>query len=255
MTARRNMQLLSFVGLVGILSIAQIEAFGLPGAPRVAFASTAGALSSPTALFAKKKKSPAAAALEKLGGLDVLDDDAPLSKKEMKALAKKQHKVQKKAQGDDADDEPAAAAPAPQAEKAMSKKEQMLAKTLEMEALDEAAANVSSDEPETPKLSKKELKELKKKEEKQREKDEKKRQKKEAAQEAREPVEAAAENDAPRKKRNMSMVTPLPRTGKPSKILAPRWKTRYAKTDPRRGFVSWNHLSQDTRVSASRVSE
>eukprot|EP00977_Amphora_coffeiformis_P012161 scaffold2992_cov214-Amphora_coffeaeformis.AAC.43 len=201
MNTTRNMQLLSFIGLVGILSIAEIDAFGLQAPPRVAFASTEGGISSPTALFAKKKKSPAAAALEKLGGLDVLDDDAPLSKKEMKELAKKQQKEQKKAQADDTDDdEPVAAAPAPQAKKPMSKKDQMLAKALELEALDEAAATASPDEPDAPKLSKKELKELKKKEEKQKEKDEKKRQKKEAAQAARDPVEAVAENDTPTEK-------------------------------------------------------
>jgi len=207
MTTRRNVQLLSVVSLVGILSIAEVKAFGLQGLPpRVAFTSTARVPSSTTALYAKKKKSPAAAALEKLGGLDLLDDDdAPLSKKELKELAKKQQKEQKKVQADDDadDDEPVAkAAPAPQAKSPVSKKDQMLTKALELEALDEAAATASSDEPDTPKLSKKELKELKKKEEKQKEKEEKKRQKKDAA---RENVEVVAENDSPVEKPEKSV--------------------------------------------------
>lgn len=198
---------MSVVSLVGILSIAEVKAFGLQGLPpRVAFTSTARVPSSTTALYAKKKKSPAAAALEKLGGLDLLDDDdAPLSKKELKELAKKQQKEQKKVQADDDadDDEPVAkAAPAPQAKSPVSKKDQMLTKALELEALDEAAATASSDEPDTPKLSKKELKELKKKEEKQKEKEEKKRQKKDAA---RENVEVVAENDSPVEKPEKSV--------------------------------------------------
>ena len=147
-----------------------------------------------TALWAKKKKSPATAALEALEALDALDDDAPLSKKEQKELAKKQKKEQKKAEATaTVASEEAPAAPS----KPMSKKEQMLAKALALEAMDEAQA---ADTPEEPKLSKKELKDLKKKEEKQKEKEEKKRQKKKAAVgqmeeiDDPEPVEAAVDD-------------------------------------------------------------
>lgn len=153
--------------------------------------STTTTTTTTTALWAKKK-TPKSAALEALEALDAFDDDAPLSKKEQKELAKKQAKEQKK----EAAEAPEPAAAAPPAAKPMSKKEQMLAKALALEALDEAAAAPAADD-DTPKLSKKELKELKKKEAKQQEKEEKKRQKKQAAAAARaeeegDPVEAAA---------------------------------------------------------------
>lgn len=159
------------------------------------------ASSSNTALFAaKKKKTPAAAALEKLEALNVLDDDedAPLSKKELKELAKKQKKAASQKGDDDEDEDEDDNQPTPKAaaaaavngvngsanKKPVSKKEQMLQKALELDALDNAVADEASADA-GPQLSKKELKELKKKEAKQLEKEEKKRQKKEAAAAAR----------------------------------------------------------------------
>lgn len=130
-------------------------------------------------LHAKKKKGNAkSAALE---ALDLLEDDldAPLSKKEQKALEKQKKKEEAAANAAaarDAQDEPE------QTEakaKPMSKKEKMLAKALELEMLDAPAAQ--AEENDEPKLSKKELKALKKKEEKMAAKAEKKAEKKAAA--------------------------------------------------------------------------
>ena len=159
---------------------------------------------SSTALFAKKKDAKLAAleALKSLEetldvakpGKDVTDllQEEPLSKKELMELQKKQKKLQKKqattAQQEHADSQQPAAGkkkmskkeemlakaleledswkPEPEtgAEKPLSKKEQTLMKALEMDELDNAASTngAVSDEP---KLSKKELKALKKKEE------------------------------------------------------------------------------------------
>ena len=195
---RRN-ELRQFVSLGALLLLATpcaVQGFTFQ-VPRTATTVTPAAFSTTTATTAlwAKKKTPKSAALEALEALDAFDDDAPMSKKEQKELAKKQAKEQKKA-GAEAP-EPAAAAPP--AAKPMSKKEQMLAKALALEALDEAAAAPAADD-DTPQLSKKELKELKKKEAKQQEKEEKKRQKKQAAAAARAeeegaPVEAAAEEE------------------------------------------------------------
>jgi len=117
------------------------------------------------ALFAKKKKGNANAKLAALDALDALDDDvdAPLSKKELKALEKKKKKDDAAAAADTILEEDG---PAPMEAKVkpMSKKEKMLAKALELEMMD--ASDSRADEDETPKLSKKELKALKKKEEK-----------------------------------------------------------------------------------------
>jgi len=120
------------------------------------------------ALFAKKKKGPAAAANAKLAALEALEAleeqdvlDVPLSKKEQKELEKQKKK-----------EEAAAAAAAAQIEAAaskpkMSKKEEMLMKALEMEEMDNQRETTSHQvEDSQPQLSKKELKALKKKEEK-----------------------------------------------------------------------------------------
>jgi ABC-type dipeptide/oligopeptide/nickel transport system ATPase subunit len=132
-----------------------------------------------TVLYAKKKKS--SPALEALEGLDaaLLEDDAPLSKKEQKELLKRQAKAQKKGAGEEENDSSStdATAETPAASKTLSKKEQMLAKALALDALDQQSAVDTEDA--APKLSKKELKELLKKEKKQQEKEEKKRKKKE----------------------------------------------------------------------------
>jgi ATPase subunit of ABC transporter with duplicated ATPase domains len=130
------------------------------------------------ALFAKQKKknSPAAAALEQLEALEEESDpllDQPLSKKELKALAKKQQREQQQQQqqkkkiandnGAAEENDDAVNGGGSKHEKTLSKKEQMLQRALEMEALDEEAAHIDG---ERPKLSKKELKALKKKGEK-----------------------------------------------------------------------------------------
>jgi len=117
------------------------------------------------ALFAKKKKGNAkSAALDALDSLEA-DMDAPLSKKELNALEKRKKKEAAAAAAaisrNVEDDEPA---PTAAKAKPMSKKEKMLAKALELEMMD--AVPSQTDEDETPKLSKKELKALKKKEEK-----------------------------------------------------------------------------------------
>ena len=146
-------------------------------------------------LFAKKKKGKANAKSAALDALDALeaDLDAPLSKKELKALEKKKKKeaaAAAAAAARDADNEPAAT----QAKsKPMSKKEKMLAKALELEMMDAAASQ--ADEDEKPKLSKKELKALKKKEEKLAAKAKKKAEKKAAKEQQLEP-EAAVNGDA-----------------------------------------------------------
>ena len=151
------------------------------------------------ALFAKKKKGANAKAAA-LDALDLLDDDldAPLSKKEQKALEKKKKKEEAAANA--AAERDAAAGPA----KPMSKKEKMLQKALELEMMDAAAAAAQPEEDDKPKLSKKELKALKKKEEKMAAKEKKKAEKKAerlAAEEAEAaPAEAAAAPEAPAKK-------------------------------------------------------
>jgi len=104
------------------------------------------------------KKNAKKAALEALDAFEAVDIDAPLSLKEQNALAKRQAKERKKeAVEQDLNDA--------EAEKQLSKKEQMLIKALELERLDEEKAAARGDDQE-PKLSKKELKALKKKEEK-----------------------------------------------------------------------------------------
>ena len=146
---------------------------------------------------AKGKANAKAAALD---ALDLLDDDldAPLSKKEQKALEKKKKKEEAAANA--AAERDAAAGPA----KPMSKKEKMLQKALELEMMDAAAAAAQPEEDDKPKLSKKELKALKKKEEKMAAKQKKKAEKKAerlAAEEAEAaPAEAAAAPEAPAKK-------------------------------------------------------
>jgi ABC-type Mn2+/Zn2+ transport system ATPase subunit len=145
-------------------------------------------------LFAKKKANAKAAALEALEALEEQADllDAPLSKKEQKELQKKQKKLEQQQEEEDALNGGAAdtVAKTPDINGAngdingangagingddndnnnepMSKKEKMLAKALEMEAMDAASATDSiQDDDDTPNLSKKELKALKKKEEK-----------------------------------------------------------------------------------------
>eukprot|EP00531_Pseudo-nitzschia_arenysensis_P006725 CAMPEP_0116151578 /NCGR_PEP_ID=MMETSP0329-20121206/20173_1 /TAXON_ID=697910 /ORGANISM="Pseudo-nitzschia arenysensis, Strain B593" /LENGTH=844 /DNA_ID=CAMNT_0003648203 /DNA_START=109 /DNA_END=2644 /DNA_ORIENTATION=- len=125
-------------------------------------------------LFAKKKKGNAKSAA--LDALDLLEDDldAPLSKKEQKALEKKKKKEEAAANAAVARNEQDEPAQTEAKAKPMSKKEKMLAKALELEMLD-AAAN------DEPKLSKKELKALKKKEEKMAAKAKKKAEKKAGA--------------------------------------------------------------------------
>lgn len=104
------------------------------------------------------KKNAKKAALEALDAFEAVDIDAPLSLKEQNTLAKRQAKKRKKeAVEQDLNDA--------EAEKQLSKKEQMLIKALELERLDEEKAAARGDDQE-PKLSKKELKALKKKEEK-----------------------------------------------------------------------------------------
>jgi ATP-binding cassette subfamily F protein 3 len=136
-------------------------------------------------LFAKKKKSPAAMALEKLDNLSFLDEEVPLSKKEQLQLEKKQQKLVKQQQElqaiDAVEDESSAKTKTPVEKhsaqgdsvefqpsqpKKLSKKEEMLQKALELEAADEASANAISSDFDEPQLSKKELKALLKKEEK-----------------------------------------------------------------------------------------
>ena len=151
-----------------------------------------------TALFAKKKKTPAGAALDALEALDALDEDEPLSKKEQMQLKKQQEKEAKAAAAAAAAAEKASAEPA---KKPLSKKEAMLQKALAMEAADEAQAATSGGADDAPKLSKKELKALKKKEEKEAAKLEKKKQKKlqnqqEQSEDGVDPV-AASEEEAP----------------------------------------------------------
>ena len=112
-----------------------------------------------TVLCAKKKKnSPAAAALEALEVLEVTEDpDQPLSKKELLKLQKQQQKPQ---------NAPSLVTTPPTStvghgDQKLSKKEQMLAKALAMESLDDAKG--SQPDAESRQLSKKELKLLKKK--------------------------------------------------------------------------------------------
>lgn len=128
-------------------------------------------------LFAKKKKGNAKAAA--LDALDLLDEalDAPLSKKEQKALEKQKKKEEAAANAAAARNAAAEPAPTEAAAKPMSKKEKMLAKALELEMLD-AAASQADEGNDEPKLSKKELKALKKKEEKMAAKAKKKAEKK-----------------------------------------------------------------------------
>jgi len=119
-----------------------------------------------TSLFAKKKKGKGNAKSAALDALDALeaDLDAPLSKKELKALEKekkKEHTAAAAAAAREVDNNPS---PTQAKSKPMSKKEKMLAKALELEMMDAAASQTDDDEK--PKLSKKELKALKKKEEK-----------------------------------------------------------------------------------------
>ena len=108
----------------------------------------------------EKKKQQAAAAAEDANG-----SAAPakkLTKKEMLAKALEAEEAMEPPQQEaQPDPVPEPAAPA----KKLSKKEQMLMKALEMEELDNAAAQ-NNDVSDEPKLSKKELKALKKKEEK-----------------------------------------------------------------------------------------
>jgi len=157
--------------------------------------------SSSTALFAKKKNNAKLAALEALEALEETVDvaekvsvvdtllDEPLSMKEQMELQKKQKKMQKKQQAAAAEEN---GHQQPDA-KAMSKKEEMLAKALENEEseeseeekpskpmsqkelklmkaleMDELENSSSQDDAvsDEPKLSKKELKALQKKEEK-----------------------------------------------------------------------------------------
>lgn len=133
---------------------------------------------STTALAAKKKKTPAAAALEALEALEESVLEQPLSKKEQQELAKKQKQHAQAAAGNEPSkkmskkDELLAKALEQEAAiveegppKKMSKKEEMLMKALEMEKLDEERAAEVVEES-APKLSKKELKALQKKEEK-----------------------------------------------------------------------------------------
>ena len=129
------------------------------------------------ALFAKKK-GKANAKSAALDALDLLDDDldAPMSKKEQKALEKKKKKEEAAANKEAARNAEAEAGPVEAKAKPMSKKEKMLAKALELEMMDAAAP--STDEEEKPKMSKKELKALKKKEEKMAAKEKKKAEKK-----------------------------------------------------------------------------
>ena len=128
-------------------------------------------------LFAKKKKGNAKAAA--LDALDLLDEalDAPLSKKEQKALEKKKMKEEAAAAAEAARNAQAEPAPTEATAKPMSKKEKMLAKAMELEMLD-AAADQADEGNDEPKLSKKELKALKKKEEKMAAKAKKKAEKK-----------------------------------------------------------------------------
>ena len=122
-----------------------------------AAAAAAAAAAAETANQPRKNDAKAAAlkALEVLEGDDGLD--IPLSKKEQKAMMKKEKKEAANAAKATAD---------AQAEKPkMSKKEEMLMKALEMEELDMQRSQ-DAGESDQPKLSKKELKALKKKEEK-----------------------------------------------------------------------------------------
>lgn len=123
---------------------------------------TAAFVQSSTALQAKKKKTPAAAALEKLEALDALveeEDDGgqALSRKELLKLQKEQSKGGKKAEAVNTAD-PAAS------QKILSTKEEMLLKALHMEQRDEQR-NVEGVNGSAA-LSKKVLNDLKKKEEK-----------------------------------------------------------------------------------------
>jgi ATPase subunit of ABC transporter with duplicated ATPase domains len=102
-----------------------------------------------------KKKTPAASILEKLDFLEDEDDSTTngLSKKELKQLAKQQQKKSSSS---------VVTAEAETLTKEMSKKEEMLHRTLELEKADEAKS-ASAYNDDNPKLSKKELKELEKK--------------------------------------------------------------------------------------------
>lgn len=130
------------------------------------------------------------------------DDDQPLSLKEQKQLEKQKQKEAKasssskvnknpdndlpangsknEASGNGANGDPGASPV-----KKLSKKEEMLAKALALDAMD-ATASASPYEEDKPKLSKKELKELEKKEQKQKEKEEKKRLKQQQQEEEKE---------------------------------------------------------------------
>lgn len=127
-------------------------------------------------LSAKKKVNAKAATLEALEALEDQVDlmDAPLSKKEQQELLKKRKKMEQQQQEEE-DQIPVNGSKNEAINGAngesipMSKKEKMLAKALELEALDGAAASTSTDnndDNDTPQHSKKELKALKKKEEK-----------------------------------------------------------------------------------------
>lgn len=129
-------------------------------------------------LFAKKK-GKANAKSAALDALDFLDDelDAPLSKKEQKALEKKKKKEEAAANAAAARSVQNGPEPTQAEAEPMSKKEKMLAKALELEMMDAAAASETG-EDDKPKLSKKEQKALKKKEEKMAAKEKKKAEKK-----------------------------------------------------------------------------
>jgi len=117
------------------------------------------------ALFAKKKKGKGNAKSAALDALDALeaDLDAPLSKKELKALEKRKKKEAAAAAAAAARETDYESAPIDAKPRNLSKKEKMLAKALELE-MDALASTV--DDYETTKLSKKEQKALRKKEEK-----------------------------------------------------------------------------------------
>jgi ABC-type Mn2+/Zn2+ transport system ATPase subunit len=131
-------------------------------------------------LFAKSKVK--AKSLESLEALESQVDllDAPLSKKEQKELLKKQKKTGVTNSGDAGEGSESVVqmstnngeTAVPAASKPVSKKDKMLAKALELEAVEaeSAAAALSVDDNDTSQLSKKELKALKKKEEKMAEK-------------------------------------------------------------------------------------
>ena len=170
--------------------------------------------------MAKAKKKVSSASLEALEALeeqfmdsaDDGDNSPQLSKKELKEMAKKQKKQASSATADNKDDllakalenEAAMEASADNDQhvngsdqnnnKKLSKKEQMLAKALALEALD-SGEEESPYKEEKPKLSKKELKELIKKEQKQKEKEEKKRKKKEEKMQQKQQQEAVVDGD------------------------------------------------------------